>query len=78
MSNQCIEKRLLKYLPKESIPFVVWLDHEHHTNNSNTYWLVFGDSSGRELSSSPLDSVSELRFSGSRLWKQFKQGERDQ
>lgn len=72
-----VEKRLLKYLPKAAISSVVWLDHEHHSDGTNTYWLVYADQNGEELSSAPIDSVAELRYAGKALWESFNEGSRD-
>lgn len=72
-----IEKRLLKYLPKESVPYVVWLDHENY-GKENTYFLTFGDQEGKEISAEPSDSVSELRWNARQTWNHFKNGFRDE
>ena len=74
---QTVEKRLLRYLPKASIPFVVWLDHEHQTDGTNTYFLTLADEQLKELSCVS-DSVSELRFDAKQLWSMFQKGIRDE
>ena len=71
-----IEKRLLKYLPRESVKFVAWLDHET-TGRATTYFLTYSDENGRELSAEPSDTVSELRLNAKTAWSLFKAGERD-
>lgn len=76
MTIQSIETHLLKHLPKESMPFVVWLDHSKHGRGS-TYFLTYGDTDGHELSAEPSDTVSELRWNARVTWEQFKNGTRD-
>lgn len=80
MNNiRTIEKRLLKYLPKESIPYVIWLDHEYHYDAPhNTYWLVYGDNEGHEVSTEPCDYVSELRSLAKWAWERFKEKDWDE
>ena len=72
----CIEKRLLKYLPKESIQYVSWLDHENY-GKQNSYFLTFEDENGKEFSAETSDSVSELRWNAKQAWIAFKEGYRD-
>lgn len=74
---QTVEKRLLKYVPKSSIPFIVWLDHEHQVDGTNTYFLTFADEQLNELSC-VCDSVSELRFNAKYYWTLFQNGVRDE
>lgn len=76
MTIVTIEKRLLKYLPKESIPYVSWLDHESY-GRTNAYFLTFRDEDGREFSAETADSVSELRWNAKQAWKAFQEGYRD-
>lgn len=71
-----VEKRLLKYLPKESLKYVSWLDHESYSRQ-NSYFLTFEDDDGRELSAETSDSVSELRWNAKQAWKAFQEGHRD-
>lgn len=66
MSNQVIEKRLLRYLPKQILPYVVWLDSEKTGRNQYVYWLVL-EKDGTEINAEPCDSVSELRYAGKQL-----------
>ena len=76
MKIEAIEKRLLKYIPKDAVPYVTWLDHESY-GRENTYFLTLADEDGRELSAEPADSVSELRFNAKQIWKLFQEGVRD-
>ena len=58
MTSQYIEKRLLKYIPKEIRRYVVWLDFEP---SSHTYFLTF-EKDGKEVSAENSDTVSELNW----------------
>lgn len=71
-----VEKRLLKYIPKEAVPYVSWLDHESY-GRQNSYFLTYEDEDGREFSAETADSVSELRWNAKSAWKAFKEGYRD-
>ena len=73
---ETIEKRLLKYIPKEAVPYVSWLDHESY-GRTNAYFLTYRDEEGREFSAETADSVSELRWNAKWTWKAFKEGYRD-
>lgn len=63
---QVIEKRLLKYIPKKLIPYVVWLDREHVQGNTYVYFLTV-EKNGTEESAEPADSVSELTWNAKQL-----------
>lgn len=71
-----VEKRLLKYIPKEAVPYVSWLDHESY-GRTNSYFLTYQDEDGREFSAETADSVSELRWNAKQAWQAFKEGHRD-
>lgn len=67
--SQTIEKRLLRYMPKKLIPYIVWLDHnDGWTRGKYVYWLTI-EINGHEISAEPCDSVSELQFAGKWLLK---------
>ena len=63
-----VEKRLLKYIPKQLRPYVVWLDSEKVGNHQWTYFLTV-EKDGVEMSAEPCDSVSELTWEAKSLLK---------
>ena len=71
-----VEKRLLRYIPKDAVKYVSWLDHESYGKH-NSYFLTYEDESGREFSAETADSVSELRWNAKQAWKAFREGHRD-
>lgn len=63
-----VTKRLLRYLPKASRDYVVFLDFDR---DSHVYFLTFGNSEGNEVSAEPSDTVSELAWNAKSAWKHF-------
>lgn len=70
MTSQYIEKRLLKYIPKEIRRYVVWLDFEP---SSHTYFLTF-EKDGKEVSAENSDTVSELNWNAKQCMAELEAG----
>ena len=67
MSYNCIDERLLKYIPKKMRPFVTWLDFE---KSSHVYFLTF-EKDGKEVNAEPSDTVLELTWNARQCRKEL-------
>ena len=68
MEVEAIEKRLLKYIPKKLIPYVVWLDSYGVGGGCFVYNLTV-EIDGVEESAEPADTVAELTWNAKQLMK---------
>ena len=57
----CVDKKLLKYIPAKLRPYCVWLDVEkdYYDKRKRTYYAIF-EKDGKEYSSEYVDSINEL------------------
>ena len=57
---EAIDKKLLKYIPKQLHPHITWLEHD---KTNHVYFMGLKDNEGKEIDDiSPMDNVAELRF----------------
>ena len=69
----CVDKKLLKYVPAKLRQYCVWLDKEtdYYDKRKNTYYAIF-EKDNKEYSSDYVDSVSELTWNCKQILEEME------